>query len=74
LNRLFSRVLSDAFVLSVQNALKVKIISAPAPDVAILKFRAEYYSTGKAEPNDILLLIEVADSTVYADRNIKFLL
>jgi Uma2 family endonuclease len=58
-------------VVAVQNAVEINPFSAPEPDVAILRFRADFYSTGKARPEDILLLIEVADTTVHSDRQIK---
>ena len=58
-------------LVSVQNAVRMNIFSAPEPDVTLLRFRNDFYSTGKAQPEDVLLLIEVADTTVYTDRQIK---
>ncbi len=63
--------LSKEYIFSVQNAVQINIFSAPEPDVAILRFRPDFYSGGKARPEDILLLIEVADTTVHSDRQIK---
>ena len=63
--------LSKEFLYSIQNAVQMNVFSAPEPDVAILRFRKDFYSTGKARPEDILLLIEVADTTVRSDRQIK---
>ncbi len=63
--------LSKEYIFSIQNAVKINNFSAPEPDVAILRFRADFYSGGKARPEDILLLIEVADTTVHSDRQIK---
>ena len=71
LNRLFTRGLDDDYIISIQNAVVINPYSAPEPDVAILRFREDYYSTGKARPADILLLIEVSDSTVRFDRQTK---
>lgn len=71
LNRFFSTNCGEDVLVSVQNAVRMNIFSAPEPDVALLRFRNDFYSTGKAQPEDVLLLIEVADTTVYTDRQIK---
>ena len=63
--------LPKTYLYSVQNAVQINTFSAPEPDVSILRFRPDFYSTGKARPEDILLLIEVADTTVSSDRQIK---
>ena len=71
LNRIFMRSLGDDFIVSVQNAIVVNPYSAPEPDVAILRFREDFYASGKAKPEDVLLVIEVSDSTVRFDRQTK---
>ena len=63
--------LAKEYLYSIQNAVQMNIFSAPEPDVSILRFRNDFYSTGKARPEDILLLIEVADTTVSSDRRVK---
>ena len=64
-------ILLNEAIVTIQNAVRINTFSAPEPDVAILRFRKDFYSTGKARPEDILLLIEVADTTVRSDRQIK---
>jgi Uma2 family endonuclease len=71
LNWFFTRNLNDDCLVSVQNAMVVNPYSAPEPDIAILNFRKDFYSTGKAKPEDVLLVIEVSDSTVRYDRQTK---
>ncbi len=71
LTRLFSRHYNDDFILSVQNAVVISAISEPEPDVTLLKFREDFYASGKAAAEDVLLLIEVSDSTVKYDRTVK---
>jgi len=71
LTRIFSRILEDTVILSVQNAVVISDISEPEPDVALLKFREDFYSFGKATAEDVLLLIEVSDSTLKYDRDFK---
>ena len=43
----------------------------PQPDLALLKPRADDYSTVKATPAEILLLVEVADRTLRTDLGRK---
>lgn len=71
LTRLFGRFYNDEFILSVQNAVVIGDISEPEPDIALLKFQEDFYASGKADSDDVLLLIEVSDSTVKYDRNVK---
>ena len=71
LNRIFTRNLGDDFIVSIQNAIVVNPYSAPEPDVAILRFREDFYASGKAKPEDVFLVVEVSDSTVRYDRQTK---
>ena len=45
--------------------------SEPQPDLAILKLRDDFYSEALPTTDDILLIIEVADSTIAYDRDVK---
>ena len=45
--------------------------SEPEPDVALLKPREDFYTTTHPVPDDVLLIIEVADTTVHYDREVK---
>lgn len=69
--RLLSRALGDTVVLSPQNPVRLDNFSEPVPDIALLKLRDDYYATRHPTPTDTLLLIEVADSSLLKDRNIK---
>jgi len=71
LNRLLSRLLGDSVLLSVQDPIRLSDNSEPQPDIAVLRFRDDYYANEHPTPDDILLIIEVADSTIYKDRNVK---
>ncbi|MFN8558787.1 MAG: Uma2 family endonuclease [Dehalococcoidia bacterium] len=51
--------------------MRLSPYSEPEPDVAILRFRDDFYRTAKAGPADVLLLIEVARSSLDYDRHIK---
>jgi len=65
--RLGARALVDA-----QNPLLLsEQQSVPRPDIAILRPKEDFYASGPPQPADILLVIEVADSTSSYDRAVK---
>jgi Uma2 family endonuclease len=57
--------------ISIQNPVQLNEQSEPEPDVAILKHREDFYEAAHPRPQDVLLLIEVADSSLEKDRSIK---
>ena len=46
-------------------------LSEPEPDIALLQPCADFYESGHPQPQDIFLLIEVADSSLEYDRDVK---
>jgi Uma2 family endonuclease len=54
-----------------QSTLRLDGLSAPQPDMAVLRYRADSYKSVRANVADILLLIEVSDTSFRYDRNIK---
>ncbi len=71
LNRLFLMALGDSAVVTVQNPLRLDGRSEPVPDVMIVKPRADFYEERHPLPEDVLLLVEVSDSTIGYDRRVK---
>ncbi|MDW3651306.1 MAG: Uma2 family endonuclease [Bacteroidia bacterium] len=71
LTHLFSLALSGSAIVSVQNPLNLGEFSEPEPDLAIFKFQEDFYENAIPTANDVLLLIEVADTTLKKDREIK---
>jgi Uma2 family endonuclease len=69
LNRLLVKQVSDDHLVRVQNPVRLGKHSEPEPDIAIVHNRR--YSKAHPIPKDVLLLIEVADTTVQYDREIK---
>jgi Uma2 family endonuclease len=57
--------------IRVQNPVRLSNYSEVQPDVTLLRRRDDFYETGHPTPSDVLLLIEVADSTLLFDRRIK---
>jgi Uma2 family endonuclease len=71
LNHFFSAIGADDLLISVQNPVVLNENSEPEPDLAILKFKKDFYASGHPQPEDILALIEVADSSFEKDQEIK---
>ena len=58
-------------VVSVQNPIHLSAQSEPQPDVAVLRMRSDYYAESHAEPQDVLLIVEVAETSIGLDRDVK---
>jgi Uma2 family endonuclease len=71
LNRLLVMRLGDRAVVGPQNPVVLNDISEPQPDIAVLAPREDMYSRSHATPAEILLLIEVADTSLAFDRDTK---
>jgi Uma2 family endonuclease len=61
---------NDAIVLP-QGSVRLDLYHEPQPDLALLRPRADFYAARLAGPQDILLIIEIADSSVEYDRELK---
>jgi Uma2 family endonuclease len=71
LNMLLSRQAGHSFIVSVQNPIIVSDYSEPEPDLAVLRLRADYYEQELPQSADVLLVVEVADTSVEVDRSVK---
>lgn len=71
LNELFVFLVGRTATISVQDPIRLNDFSEPQPDIALLKRRDDFYSSGHPTPEDVLLVVEVADSSVQYDRTIK---
>jgi len=71
LNRLFVRAVGDDAIVRVQGSVRLGRMSEPQPDVVLLKPRADFYRSEFALGNHTLLAIEVSDSTLRYDRDVK---
>ncbi len=64
-------LLENKALISVQNSVQLDNYSQPEPDVVLLKKKEDFYATKRPTPSDILLLIEVSDSSLKYDQEIK---
>ena len=71
LTRLLVIAVGSIGLVSVQNPVRLDDRTEPEPDVAVLRPRADDYIEATPGPEDVLLVIEVADSTLAYDRTVK---
>ena len=71
LARLLAQCVGDQAIISVQNPIALPPHNEPQPDLALLKPRADDYEGQLPGVDDILLVIEVADTTLAYDRDAK---
>ncbi len=75
LARLFTRAFSDEVALvSVQSPLRLDAYNEPEPDLMLLRPRPDGYRAGHPGAADVLLLIEVSESSLAYDRSTKLTL
>jgi Uma2 family endonuclease len=67
---LFRATGNHASVL-VQSPLRLSELSEPQPDIALLQRREDFYWQHEAGPADVLLVVEVADTSLRFDRDTK---
>jgi Uma2 family endonuclease len=71
LNMFFARAVGDRGIVSVQNPVILGRFSEPQPDLVILAPHMNARDAGVPTAKDVLLVVEVSDSTVAYDRGTK---
>ena len=71
LAELFHDAVRKRAIVSVQDPILAGEHSEPQPDVALLRPRADYYAKSHPGPEDVLLVVEIAETSVDYDRNMK---
>lgn len=71
LSRLLHRGVGDRVIVSTQDPILLGDLNAPQPDIALLAARDDFYATEHPHPEDVLLLVEVADTSLRYDRDCK---
>lgn len=61
----------DKAMVSSKNPIRIPNLSEPEPDIAVLRYREDYYVGEHPGPEDILLVIEVSDITYEYDKQVK---
>ena len=71
LTELLSARVSDLALVSVQGPVRLAEDSEPQPDLMLLRRRTDFYATAHPGPDDVLLLVEVSDTSLEYDREVK---
>ena len=71
LTRLFSNRAADSAMVRVQGPVRLGEHSEPQPDLILLRRRADFYTSAHPGPDDVLLLVEVSDTSLEYDREVK---
>ncbi|HEY3515825.1 MAG TPA: Uma2 family endonuclease, partial [Gammaproteobacteria bacterium] len=71
LDHLMKKAVADKALVLVQGPIVLGDYSVPQPDLAVLRPRADYYRSSLAGPADVLLVVEVAQSSQRFDRDDK---
>ncbi len=71
INHVFCKLISEEILVSVRNPVQLGNWSEPEPDFMLLKAHADFYCSRHPTADDVLLLVEVADSSLRFDQNEK---
>jgi Uma2 family endonuclease len=71
LDRWLHRTVGDAAIVRLRNPVNLGKDSQPQPDLMLLKPRADDYFRSQPGPEDVLLLVEVSDTTLQFDQGRK---
>jgi Uma2 family endonuclease len=70
-NHSLSRIVGDRAIFGVQGSIRLDEYDEPQPDLYLLRPKEDFYTSRHAGPADILLIIEVSDSSLEYDRTTK---
>ncbi len=71
LTHVLATAVANRAIVRVQNPVRLGRRSEPQPDVALLRYRPDFYRSGHPGPSDVLLIVQVGDSSVDFDREVK---
>jgi len=71
LTRVFTSKLGESAIVCIQNPMFIDQMSEPRPDVVICKSLSELFEPFEPEPSDVLLLVEISDTSLRYDTKIK---
>jgi Uma2 family endonuclease len=71
MTRLLVSRLGDSALVRVQLPVRLDDHSEPEPDICLARLRADLYAGSHPGPADVLLLIEISDSSLAYDRGVK---
>ena len=70
-NDAFTALLRGKAIVRIQGPVRIDNYNEPQPDISVLKFRTDFYAAKHPGPKDILLAVEVSDTTIRYDKEVK---
>ncbi len=70
-NRALINAVGEQAIVQPQGSVRLDLFYEPEPDLVLLRPQADFYATRHRTPGDVLLVIEVADSSLAYDRDMK---
>lgn len=61
----------DNAIVQVQGSVRLDLYHEPQPDLVLLSPQSDYYASRLPGPSDILLVVEIAESSLEYDREVK---
>lgn len=71
LNRMFVLACGTAAIVRTQGSILLPPFSEPQPDLLVLSEVPDFYAAAGARGRDVLLAVEVADSSLFYDMRLK---
>lgn len=71
LNWFLNRTLDEGLFVQVQNPIVLSDLSEPEPDLALIRHWPDYYKNHLPTGTDVVLIIEVSDTTFNYDTKLK---
>lgn len=71
LNHFLKTIQRTDVIVRIQNPVILSDLSEPQPDISIVRYRDDFYKDSLPNGSDVLLIIEVSDSSVEFDRSRK---
>jgi Uma2 family endonuclease len=71
IHRQLAEAVGKSAMLLSQSSLRLDRWNEPQPDLMVLRPRPDFYRTSHPMASDVLLLLEVSDSTLRYDRQVK---
>ena len=69
--RLFIQSLDGKAITSIQNSIPMNDLSEPQPDLVVLEYREDFYKHKKPKAANVIFIVEVSDSSLRFDRQVK---
>ena len=63
--------LGERALVRVQGTVRLNLFNMPQPDLVLLCPRSDFYATAHPAGADILLVVEISDTTIRYDRTVK---